>query len=104
MFYSYQYLKLPLGLLIQDEKKEEILDKLIVGEISMKQAEVSCEAIKATSAAKTMLMREVKLNTWEEVESELPQYASMDLSKFKLQKGKPFPKKFKVSCVTMIKG
>lgn len=50
-----------------------------------------------TSTAKSMLMKEVELDTWEKVEEELPQYANMDLSRFKVKKGKPLPKKFKVS-------
>lgn len=84
---------------MQDEKKEEILDKLIGGEISFKQAQNTCEELKTSSAAKNMLMKEVELDTWEEMETELPHYASIDLSKYKVQKGKPVPKKFKVGCI-----
>ena len=54
------------------------------------------------TTAKSMLMKEVDLGSWEDVEAELPQYAAMDLSQFKVQKGKPLSKKFKVNLLNLL--
>ena len=72
---------------LQDRKKEDI---------SFGEAEKECQAMKVVSTVQSSLMKEVELGTWAEVEAELPHYANMDLSKLKLQKGKPLPKNFKV--------
>ena len=48
-------------------------------------------------------MKEVSLDTWEEVEATIPDFAQADvLAKFKLQKGKPPPKSFKVSLLSIL--
>ena len=40
-------------------------------------------------------MKELELETWEQVESMLPHFAKVDiLKKFQLQKGKPVPASF----------
>lgn len=84
---------------MQDNNKESILSDLINGSITIEEAEGKSVKLKAISAAKEALLKEVEIETWEEAEDMIPEFAKEDfLSEFELQKGKPLPKHFKV-CV-----
>ena len=49
------------------------------------------------SASKEAFLKEVELDTWAETQARIPQFAKLDLlGKFKVVKGKPLPKSFKV--------
>ena len=87
-------------LLIQDEKKEELLNGLQDGFLSFADVEEKSEQLKALTTTKKMFMKEVELLTWEEAEALLPAFTDQNiLKKFNIQKGKPLPKDFKVSLI-----
>lgn len=80
--------------------KETILDSLLGSSISYVEAEAEAEKHKALTTAKEALMKEVQIEAWDELQSVIPEFADIDvLGKFKLQKGKPLPNGFKVSCL-----
>ena len=86
----------------QDREKEDVLRQLLEGGITFADAEMNCDRLKAVAAAKVALMREVELETWEEVEASIPEFAKIDeLAKFKLHKGKPLSKSFMVSILPL---
>jgi hypothetical protein len=54
--------------------------------------------LKAVATVKSAFMKELKLDTWQQAEARVPDFAKTDvLKKFQLQKGKPVPNNFKVS-------
>ena len=71
---------------------------LIDGSITIDEAEGKSGKLKAISAAKAALLKEVEIETWEEAKNVIPEFAKEDvLTQFEVQKGKPLPKRFKVS-------
>lgn len=71
---------------------------LIDRSITIDEAEGKSVKLKALSAAKAALLKEVEIETWEEAENVIPEFTKEDaLCKFEVQKGKPLPKPFKVS-------
>lgn len=64
------------------------------------EVEEESEKLKAVSTSKQMFMKEVELETWEEGETLIPDFAKEEvLKKFNIQKGKPLPKSFKVGII-----
>ena len=86
----------------KDEQKEELLEGLLDCSISFNEAEKESERLKMLSASKEAFIKEVELGTWAEAQIQIPQFAKLDLlQKFKVLKGKPLPKSFKV-CATLL--
>ena len=53
------------------------------------EAEAECERLKCLTTAKAALMKEVDMETWDEVEAAIPEFSRSEaLQKFHLQKGK----------------
>lgn len=70
---------------------------MLDGSLSFGDVTKTSGQMKAVTTAKQLLLQEVALQTWEQVETSIPEFASEDvLGKFQLQKGKPPPKSFKV--------
>ena len=56
------------------------------------EAEAECERLKCLTTAKAALMKEVDMETWDEVEAAIPEFSRSEaLQKFHLQKGKSLP-------------
>lgn len=71
--------------------------KLLDHTMTYNEAEAECERLKVLATAKAALMKEVEMETWDEVEAAIPEFSKgKDLQKFRLQKGKPLPQDFKV--------
>ena len=52
------------------------------------EAEAECERLKCLTTAKAALMKEVDMETWDEVEAAIPKFSRSEaLQKFHLQKG-----------------
>ncbi len=76
---------------------------LIDRSITINEAEGKSGKLKAISAAKYALLKEVEIETWEEAENVIPEYAKENvLHKFEIRKGKPLPKQFKVSIISQV--
>ena len=87
----------------QDNEKEELLDKLLAGELSFSEAEKQNEERKALFITKEAFLEEMKMESWADVEKAIPEFAKEEeLKHFNLPKGfkKTLPKAFIVSCYT----
>jgi hypothetical protein len=82
---------------LQDDKKEELLNSLYDGLMTFAEVEKESEKLKAVATTKSVFMKEVELMTWDEGENLIPDFANEKvMEKFRVQKGKPLPKTFKV--------
>lgn len=82
---------------VQDSKKEELLDAMLAGEMGYVEAERESAEVKAITRLKEAMCSEVELDTWEEVEATIPEFAKVDVLKtFQVQKGKKPPEDFLV--------
>ena len=83
--------------IVQDAEKENILSKMLDHAMTYNEAEAECERLKVLATARAAFMKEVEMETWDEVEAALPGFSkSKDLEKFHFQKGKALPQDFKV--------
>ena len=91
-----------LHVFVQDCKKADLLDGMLAGEMSYFEAERESAELKAVARVKEAMCSEVKLDTWEEIEATLPEFAKIDVLKtFRVQKGKKPPEDFLVSYITI---
>lgn len=75
---------------------------MLKGEMSYMEAEKKSLELKAVARVKEAMCSEMELDTWEEVESTIPEFAKVDVLKtFQLQNKKKPPKDFLVSVATL---